>query len=125
MTRGFQSPKLGVGVRIGRADADVNELSIIPVDSGCSERLTGDWNYSLAFLAGALGDQLFDPQTKRRDLRRDRQRQFIAAGIRKRAEYRAEPSSRVVLGGNVVHACVQRSVGPIEQSLEVEALQRS
>src|SRR5258705_13164978 len=120
MTGGFQSAKLGVGVCIRRAYADVNEQAIIPVNTRRTERLTGDWNYPLALFAGALGDQLFDPQTKRRDLRRDRQRQLIAAGIGKRAEYRAEPSCRVVFGGNVVHACVQRAVGPIKQRLEVE-----
>src|SRR5580765_5277131 len=113
MTGSFQSTKPGVGVCMRRAYADVNEQAIIPVDPGGTKRLTGDWNYPLALFAGALGDQLFDPQTKRRDLRRDRQRQLIAAGIGKRTEYRAEPSGRVVLGGNVVHACVQRAVGAI------------
>ena len=44
---------------------DVGEDAIIIVVLGQAQRFTGDRQNAFAFLAGALGDELLDPQTRR------------------------------------------------------------
>ncbi len=58
-------------------------------------RLTGNRHDPLAMLAGALGNQLFDPEPERLETRRQQQRQLVAPLARGRAEQRAERDARI------------------------------
>ena len=51
----------------------------LPYSSGAPERFVDDRQRTLAVLAGALRDELFDPETERGERRRQRQRQLVAS----------------------------------------------
>src|SRR5205814_9083882 len=57
--------------RVGFVDLrrDRDERAIVAVSSGTSERFVDDGQRASAVLSGALGDQLLDPQTERRQAR--------------------------------------------------------
>ena len=49
-----------------------------------SGRVAGDRDDARALFAGALGDELFDPEPERRERLREDQRQLVAASLRRR-----------------------------------------
>src|SRR5690242_17119673 len=58
-----------VAIRVRQRDRD--EHTIVAVDRRIAERLADDGHDSLTLFAGAFGDELFDPQTERLELRID------------------------------------------------------
>src|ERR1041384_4138015 len=55
----------GFRFRIGRPHRYMNKKADVAIDRGRTQLFTCDGDYAFAFFAGALGNQLFNPQSKR------------------------------------------------------------
>ena len=78
MTRGFERVQ---PVGVGRVDfgGDGDKRAILAVLVGTPQRFVDDRQRARAALARALGDELFDPETERREPRRQSERQLVAS----------------------------------------------
>ena len=54
---------------VAAGEAYVHEEAVIAVGVGFEQRFVNDRDYAFAVLAGALCDELFDPESETRDLR--------------------------------------------------------
>ena len=121
-------PALGQGLELrlrvatgGVGGLDRDEDAVVAVDRGRAQRLAGDGQDALAFLAGALGDQLLDPQPDGFQRRRGDERDLVATLLGQLAEGRAQHGAGVLLDRRLGPAVLAAAIGAIEQPCDVEA----
>ena len=117
---GFQLLQLGFDRRI-RLDMDVGEEAIMIVVFGHAQGFAGNRQNAFALFAGALGDQLLNPQTHGRDRRGGDQRKLVAALVRASRHHGAKPESGIVLRRHGCPAALHHALGPLEQRLDIAA----
>src|SRR3990167_5060954 len=112
-------------VRIVIREAEVNEEPVVRVEFRLCQRLPVDGEDTLPVLTRALGYQLLDPGAEARYRRGSDERDFIAPGLGKLPEYRAQPGARIVPVYRAVaaFAVVEHRDGAGEQRVEVHSLE--
>ena len=108
MAGGAERLDARVGVGVGAVlVAQVHEHAVVAVGVGLEQRLVGHRQDAAALLAGALGDELLDPQAEARDRLADDERELVAAA-RGRARRSRDPATGpglLAVESKCAHAC--------------------
>ena len=102
-----------------------HEQTICAVERRLGQRLAGNRHHALAALAGALGDQLFDPESERLERGRQKERQFVAARTRRGTDCESERDSRILKGcAKSWFSSREHRSSPVDDAAHVVAHQR-
>ena len=102
-------------------EGEFDEDSIVVVNAGIAQRLAVDGHDALAFLAGALGDELFDPGADGPEGGRGDEGELVAAGAGERTQSHTYGDGWVGVDGGVGGGGLTGGDGAVEQRLKVDA----
>ena len=100
-----------------------DEQAILAVIANVEQWLARDGQDAFAFLAGALRDELLDPQPERVERPRRDERELVASRLRHRSDHRAELRRRIFFDRGDLRD-VRGVIGAIEKRDDVDAAQR-
>src|SRR5262249_48005864 len=108
-----------LAIRLAR-QAEINEDPVAAINVGRGQGLAIDRDETLALLASALGQELFQPCAEVLDSRRGNNGHLVAAKIAESAKDRAQDRAGVLLGWTVRPASVHHLLSAVEELAQIE-----
>ena len=107
-----------------RLELQVDKQPVFSVACRLPQLFAGDGHETLAFLPGALGDELLRPVAESLDFRRRDERDLVPPGARRLRHDDAELHPGIIFGRHAAGAGVDHALRPFQQGANVDALER-